>query len=146
MDTRNGAHGSMVVKTSADTAGPVLARLREGIRSRGIHEFAVIDHAAGARAVGVDLPFETVVIFGNAEVGTPLMLADARTGLDLPLRVLVRALPAGGSEVLYYDPRSLAESFDLAPQTAALDRLSHLLDSLTDHALAGSTVRGSDGQ
>jgi uncharacterized protein (DUF302 family) len=51
--------------------------------------FARIDHAAGARAVGLALGDEVVLVFGNPQAGTPLMQADPLVGLDLPLRVLV---------------------------------------------------------
>ena len=52
--------------------------------------FACIDHAAGAREVGMDMPPTVVLFYGHARGGTPVMLAAPQAALDLPLRVLVR--------------------------------------------------------
>jgi uncharacterized protein (DUF302 family) len=50
---------------------------------------ARIDHAAGAKAVGLSLRPTEVLIFGNPKSGTPLMQAKQTMGIDLPLKVLV---------------------------------------------------------
>ena len=52
--------------------------------------FARIDHAAAANAVGLAMPPTSVLIYGNAKAGTPIMLETPAAALDLPLRVLVR--------------------------------------------------------
>lgn len=49
---------------------------------------ALIDHAAAARSVGLDLPPTRLVVFGNPVLGTPLMQADRPVGLDLPQKML----------------------------------------------------------
>lgn len=41
--------------------------------------FATIDHAANARSVGATMPAPTVLIYGNALRGTPIMLATPQT-------------------------------------------------------------------
>lgn len=51
------------------------SRLEEAIEAKGMTIFAEIDHAAGAAAVGLSLRPTTLVIFGNASGGTPLMQA-----------------------------------------------------------------------
>jgi uncharacterized protein (DUF302 family) len=127
----------LISQASPDAAEVVLGRLRAEIAARGIREFAVIDHAAGAREAGLELAEETVVVFGDPRVGTALMQADARAGLDLPLRMLVRALPDGGAEVVYRDPRALAESFAVDGARETLDRLATLLTALAARAAAG---------
>ena len=48
-----------------------------------------IDHAAGARKADVELDADVLLIFGNVRVGTPLMQADPRVGIELPLRMLI---------------------------------------------------------
>ena len=65
-------------------------RLIAAITAAGMTVFARIDHAAGARSVGLAMPPTEVLIYGNPKGGTPIMLAAPRAALDLPLRVLVR--------------------------------------------------------
>lgn len=85
-----------------------LARLRMTLTDKGMTIFAMIDHQAGARSVGLDMPPTTVVVFGNPKGGTPLMLAAPDVALDLPLKVLVRE-DEQGRTWLVYDPVSSLE-------------------------------------
>ncbi|OII09066.1 DUF302 domain-containing protein [Curtobacterium sp. MCBA15_008] len=102
------------------------------LRTRHLQVFGVIDHAAAARTAGLTMLFETVIVFGNPAVGTALMLADPRIGYDLPMRMLVRALPTGGSEIVYRDPMTLASEYDLADVVPVLEKLSSLLLDIAD--------------
>jgi uncharacterized protein (DUF302 family) len=43
---------------------------------------------AGARKAGVELQPDVLLIFGNTSVGTALMQADPRVGIELPLRMV----------------------------------------------------------
>jgi uncharacterized protein (DUF302 family) len=104
-------------------------RLDAEIAARGLRVFARIDHAANAGEVGLEMPSTTVVIFGNARGGTPLMIKAPAMALDLPLRVLVRQ---DGAEVVvsYHDPVALAAAFGLPPSDAApLQALSAIVQA-----------------
>jgi uncharacterized protein (DUF302 family) len=72
-----------------------LARAIHAIEAAGLTIFAKIDHAENARQVGLSMPSATVLVYGNAKGGTPLMLAAPEAALDLPLRVLVRDAAPG---------------------------------------------------
>jgi uncharacterized protein (DUF302 family) len=91
-------------------------RLEEAVRARGLTVFARIDHAAGAAAVGLNLRPTQVSIFGHARAGTPLMQADQRVGIDLPLKTLVWQDAAGQVWLSYEEPRGLSARFDLGPE------------------------------
>ena len=80
-----------------------LDRLEAAIQKAGMTVFARIDHAAGAKAVGLSMLPATVLIYGQARGGTPLMQADPAAALDLPLRALVRE-DAGGQTLLAFHP------------------------------------------
>jgi uncharacterized protein (DUF302 family) len=75
------------------------------------------------------------VIFGNPAVGTAVMAADPRAGLDLPLGVLIREAEAG-TELLYLDPRRLGDEFDLSTVRLTLDALAEVLQSVVAEASA----------
>jgi uncharacterized protein (DUF302 family) len=80
-----------------------LERLLAAMAKGGLTVFASIDHAANARAVGAAMPPATVLIYGNAKGGTPIMLATPRAALDLPLRALVQQR-ADGKVVVAFHP------------------------------------------
>jgi uncharacterized protein (DUF302 family) len=109
-----------------------LSRLQAAIEAKGMSVFAHIDHAAAATAVGLTLKPISLVIFGNAKGGTPLMQASPTIGIDLPLKALVWQDAAGTTWVSYNDPRWLANRHSLgregepivAAMTAALDAIA----------------------
>ena len=74
---------------SAHGATETVERLKVLLAQKGIEVFAHIDHAAGARKVGLPLRPTQVLLFGNPQAGTPLMQGRQTIGLDLPLRALV---------------------------------------------------------
>jgi len=111
----------------------VVGRLTAGLRDRGVEVFATIDHAAGARAAGLDLPDEVLLVFGNPAVGTALMQADPRSGVDLPLRMLVWSQD-GATRLAYQDPAVLADRYAVGSERATLGKLRGLLEQLVAEA------------
>ena len=77
-----------------------MAALLAAIEGRGLTVLARIDYAGGARAIGLELADEEVVVFGNPRAGTPLMAADPRGGIELPLRAGRLPRPAGAERRL----------------------------------------------
>jgi uncharacterized protein (DUF302 family) len=111
-------------------------RLESEVKAKGLTVFARVDHAAGAQAVGLKLRPTEVLIFGNARGGTPLMEADQRTGIDLPLKALVYQDESGKVQLTYIDPTWLARRYGLGAGVAAnVEVLSKALASLA----AGAT-------
>ena len=120
----------MVELTASGDAEQVEARLREALDAHGLQLFARIDHATGARKADVELEANVLLIFGNTRVGTPLMQADPRVGIELPLRMLICQDP-DGTHAGYLDPQELADRYaldgheqTLARQTAVLAKLA----------------------
>lgn len=63
--------------------------LLAALAGHGIKVFATWDQQAEANAAGLAMPPATLIVFGNPKSGTPLMLAQPESALDLPLKVLV---------------------------------------------------------
>jgi uncharacterized protein (DUF302 family) len=76
--------------------------LTKAITRAGMTLFATIDHAAGAREVGMAMPSATVLIYGNPKGGTPVMLGAPLAALDLPLRVLIRSREDGSVAIAFH--------------------------------------------
>lgn len=123
----------MIVTRSTLGHGETVEALLAALEQRGITVFARIDHAAGAREAGMELPPEDVVVFGNPRAGTPLMQTDPRVGIELPLRILVWQAD-DGVLVGYNDPRELSGGYDLDGHDAALEQMAALLQRLAEEA------------
>lgn len=119
----------MIELAATDNPGQVEARLRDALDAHGLQLFARIDHAAGARKAEVELEPNVVLIFGNVHVGTPLMQADPRVGIELPLRMLIWQ-DSDGTHVGYPDPRELADRYALDGQQETLQRQAAVLAKL----------------
>lgn len=96
----------------AGSVDTVVGRLRAELDQRGVTMFAVIDHAEAARAAGLELNDEVVVVFGTPAVGTRLMQENARAGIDLPLRILIWD-DDGTTTAAYSPPALLGDRFSL---------------------------------
>ena len=96
-----------------------LERLTQAIEKAGLTIFARIDHAANAHGVGITMPPATVLIYGAAKGGTPIMLATPLAALDLPLRVLVRACEDGGASIAFHPVAAMLRRAGVSPDLAA---------------------------
>src|SRR5580704_5697813 len=116
---------------SAHSAKETIDRLEAEVKSKGMTVFARIDHAAGAKAAGLALRPTEVLIFGNANGGTPLMQALQTTGIDLPLKALVWADPGGKVWLSYNEPAWIAQRHGDASQVGEVTgRLAGALAAL----------------
>ena len=125
------ADGLITVRSSY---GPeeTMNRLETEVKAKGLTVFARIDHARGAAQVGLPLPPTALLIFGNANGGTPLMQSVQTIGIDLPLKALVWQDVSGATWLSYNDPAWLAKrhgaSHDIdgtvTALTGALDALA----------------------
>ncbi|WP_233710608.1 DUF302 domain-containing protein [Natronococcus pandeyae] len=88
-----------------------------------------VDHAANAAEVGEQLPPTTLFLFGNPEVGTPLMQASRSVGIDLPQKFLLWE-DDGEVFVTYNDPQFLADRHDLEGVDEQLERITGTLEEL----------------
>ncbi len=119
-----------VTKISGRSVGDTVARLTELVAAKGMRLFAVIDQAAEARKVGLQLRDTIMVIFGSPVAGTPVMVAAPLAALDLPLKVLVWA-DGQQTRVSYDAPAAIARRRGLSPELAAnLAGINALTDAL----------------
>jgi uncharacterized protein (DUF302 family) len=98
---------------------PTLERLVQAIETAGMTVFARIDHAAGAREVGMEMPPTVVLLYGHPRGGTPIMLASPQSALDLPLRVLVREETDGRTLVSFHPVAAMLKQAGVPAALAA---------------------------
>jgi len=126
----------LVTKKSAHDAAATVVRLEAAIEERGAAIVAKVDHAAAAKASGMELRPTIVLIFGNPKLGTPLMQSSATAGLDLPMRVLVWQDAAGAVTVGYWPPSALAAAHGIKDRDPVLKTMAGALDAITGEAVA----------
>ena len=120
---------------SAHGAKETVDRLEADVKAKGLTVFARIDHAAGAKEVGMPLRPTELLIFGNAKGGTPLMQALQTTGIDLPLKALVWEDPGGKTWLSYNEPAWIAARHgDAASVSEVTGRLAGVLAALAKAA------------
>ena len=93
----------------------VLARLLSLLRTKGITVFAVVDHSGEAVRAGFKMHDTKLVIFGNPRAGTPVMLAEPDSALDLPLKILIAEISDGSTRISYNSPAYLQARYGLEP-------------------------------
>jgi len=130
------ADADLVTLPSAHGANETIARLKSLLEQRRIHVFAHIDHAAGAKQVGLSLRPTQVLVFGNPQAGTPLMQSQQTIGLDLPLRVLVWEDGAGKVWLTYRRPEVLARHYHVTGHDEAVKALDDGMAALARAATA----------
>jgi uncharacterized protein (DUF302 family) len=130
------AKDTLKTQASKFTFDETVDRLSKAIEAKGIKIAAKFDHAAGAKAAGMELPPTVVLLFGNPKLGTPLMQADQRSGLDLPMKMLVWQDKAGKVHVGYAPPSALQDRYEVKGDGAAnaLKAMTGALDGFSKAA------------
>jgi uncharacterized protein (DUF302 family) len=111
-------------------AQEVVSALRAGLRSRGITEYAVVDHGHDMAAAGVTPHAAWTLVFGNPAAGEALLAEELAAAVDIPLRLAVIATAPTRSTIVLRPMDSLIG--DAHPDLAA--RFTALLRSLAEAA------------
>jgi uncharacterized protein (DUF302 family) len=126
----------LVTVPSAHGAAATLDRLEALLKQKGVTVFARVDHAAGAAAVGLPLRPTAVLLFGNPQVGTPLMQSNQTAGIDLPLKALAWEDADGRSWLTYNDPAYVARRHSVVNRDDILRAMAAALEALAKAATA----------
>jgi uncharacterized protein (DUF302 family) len=102
--------------TSAFDVATTIDRLAELAAAKGMTIFARIDFSADAKAAGLALRPEQLLIFGNPKGGTPLLQSSPSAGLDLPLKALAYEDSDGVTRILLNDPAYIIARHGVAPE------------------------------
>jgi len=128
----------IVTKTSAQNFENTYTSLQTAIDNNpNLRIIAEVDHSDNALGVGLNLNPTRLIIFGNPNLGTPLMQNSQTIALDLPQKMLVWEDNVGIVHVSYNTPSFLAKRHDITTvNNQILDTISMALDNLSDVAVA----------
>lgn len=117
--------GLKTVRSDADV-DTTWNRLLTAIDASPANVAFTVDHAANAESVGLELRPTRLVVFGNPQLGTPIMEARPTAGIDLPVKFLVWEDADGQTQVTTNRPgfirrRHRAWRVDFTPLANAVE-------------------------
>jgi uncharacterized protein (DUF302 family) len=121
----------LTVNSSKYTVRETLERLTAALKEKGITPVARIDHAAAAKAAGLDLKPTEVLLFGNPKLGTPLMQANRHIAIDLPMKVLAWEDDAGNVWIAYTPTEVLKARYKIDGHEEVLKTMAGALEAFT---------------
>ena len=124
-----------IIKASPYSAVETIDRLESILTAKGLTIFTRINHAAGAKKVGIEMADSELIIFGNPNLGTPLMLENPQMGLDLPLKALAYTDTKGHTYLTYTAPETLQSRHNINDNRAIIEKMTGALDAMTNKAL-----------
>jgi uncharacterized protein (DUF302 family) len=108
-----------------------IERLKKDIASKGIKFFDEIDQFKLAADAGITLRPSVLLIFGNPPLGTQFITANAKAGLDWPVRLLVYENENGEVWTAYTDFDWIAHRHGIENRNDQFKMASTVITSIT---------------
>ena len=131
------ATDGLVTIKSAHNVKTTIDRLEAAVKAKKLNVFLRLDHAAGAMKIGKALRPTELLVFGNPQGGTPLMLCGQSIGIALPLKALAWEDASGQTWLSYNDPQYLAQRHGIQDCGPVPANLKKALDGLAKGAASG---------
>ena len=106
----------IVTIPSHHSVDDTVEKLKGILQGKGVKLFAVIDHSGEAANAGLQMRSTKVLIFGNPNAGTPLMVAAPSVAIDLPLKALISEDAGGQLWISYNSPAYLQARHSVPPE------------------------------
>jgi len=105
----------IVSAPSSHSVDQTVEKLKAMLRAKGVALFALIDHSGEAAKAGIEMRPTKLLIFGNPQAGTPVMLAAPSSAIDLPLKILVWEDRESKVWISYNSPQYLQNRHGIPP-------------------------------
>jgi len=126
----------IIIKKVNGSCDAAYTRLRAAIENNpNLKIIFELDHKANAAKVNLELDPTRLIVFGNPNLGTPLMQNAQTTALDLPQKMLLWTEANGDSYVAYNDPAFLVYRHGITENEEVLQTITGALDKLSDVAV-----------
>ncbi|MFK7862097.1 MAG: DUF302 domain-containing protein [Granulosicoccus sp.] len=131
------ANEGVVVVSSEQDMDTTYNALRSAIDAAApLRIVAEVDHTANAQSAELDLLPTRLIIFGNPNLGTPLMQSGQSVAIDLPQKMLVFENETGQVSIAYNDPAYIASRHGITDQDERLTTIATALENLATNAAA----------
>jgi uncharacterized protein (DUF302 family) len=108
-----------------------ITRIKKDIADKGIKFFDEIDHSHLAERAGIKLNPSTLLLFGNPPLGTLFLTSNPDSGLDWPVRLLVRQDDDGTIWAVYTDFAWIARRHNISDREAQFKMATSVVESIT---------------
>jgi uncharacterized protein (DUF302 family) len=126
-----GAHDGLIQVRSAYPIDETIERIKKDIADKGILFFQAVDQAKLAANAGIKLPPSILLTFGNPPLGAQFLTSNPNSGLDWPVRLLVRQDPAGVVWAVYTDFEWIAQRHRITDRKEQFAKASSVVESIT---------------
>jgi len=126
-DTEDG----IVRVKSAYSVAETVNRLKKDVADKGIIFFSEIDQSELAAKAGIKLSPSTLLVFGNPPLGIQFLTSNPDSGLDWPVRLLVRQDANGDVWAVYSDFEWIAQRHHIKDRGDAFKMASMVIQSIT---------------
>ncbi|MFO7719496.1 MAG: DUF302 domain-containing protein [Gillisia sp.] len=125
----------IITKMSNEDFEATYLNLRNAIAANeNLQIVAELDHQENAASVNMELRPTKVIIFGNPNLGSPLMQSSQSTGLDLPQKMLVWEDEDGTVNISYNDPEYIRERHSISGNDTVVSEITVALNALAETA------------
>jgi uncharacterized protein (DUF302 family) len=107
-----------------------IARIKQDIAHKGIMFFDEIKQSELAAQAGIKLNPSTLLVFGNPPLGTLFLTSNPDSGLDWPVRLLVRQDESGAVWLAYTDFGWIARRHNIRDREAQFNMASGVIESI----------------
>ena len=115
---------------SAYSVEETATRIKADVETKGIKFFATIDQAKLAKDAGIELPPSTMVMFGNPPLGILFLTAKQDSGMDWPVRVLVKQDKDGKVWAVYKDWKWVAKRYGITNRDEQFAKATEVVMSI----------------
>jgi len=130
-----GLNEGIIIKNSTYSFEETYAKLVGIItKNENLKLIAELDHQANAASINLELRPTRLVVFGNPNLGSPLMQSMQTIGIDLPQKMLVFENEAGEVQVAYNDVAYLAKRHGITGNDDALSTIADALNNISNGA------------
>ena len=128
------AADGMISVQSDFTVKETTDRLESILREKGMNIFNRIKHSKSAGNVGIELRETELLIFGNPNVGSPLMKCQQSVAIDLPQKALVWEDHKSKVWISYNDPTYLEKRHGISGCGELISKIKKALSGITKAA------------
>jgi uncharacterized protein (DUF302 family) len=121
----------LVAVKSAYPIQETVERLKADIAAKGIMFFDEIDQQQLAQGAGIELEPSRLLLFGNPPLGIQFLTANPDSGIDWPVRLLVREDEQGQVWAVYNDFDWIARRHGIASRGPQFQMASEVIASIT---------------